>query len=235
MPAFSAVACPSCGTLLGPRDVSLDTLAGRCPGCQALVDLRGAVPPPAAAVDDVLPVPLPRGVHLEDRGRDMVIVRRWYSPVYIFLAFFAVMWNAFLVVWYAAAFAGDAPLLFKLFPLLHVAAGIGISYATLAGFLNRTTITVERDHLTVRHAPVPWSGNLDVSTLSLEQLYCTEKVHRGRNGTTVRYGVEAVLKDGRNLKVVTGLDDREQALFIEERMERHLGIPDRRVRSEMPR
>jgi hypothetical protein len=220
--------------------MSLDTMAGRCRACDALVDLRAVMPamqPPAegAYAAEPLPVPLPAGIHVEERGRDLVIVRRWFSWVYVFLLFFCIVWNGMLLFWYAIAFAGDAPLAFKLFPILHVAAGAFISYLTLAGFVNRTRFTIERDHLTVRHGPLPWRGNVDVSTTSLEQLFCTEQIIRGRNGTTIRYGVDAVLKDGRHLKIATALDAREQALYIEQSMEKHLGIQDRRVRSEMAR
>lgn len=239
MPAYTHVACPSCGTTLRGEDMSLDTMAGRCRSCDALVDLRGAGLPdqPYAAGDahEPLPVPLPRGIHVEERGRDLTIVHRWFSWGYILLLFFCVMWNGFLVSWYGIAFTADAPLIFKLFPLLHVAAGVFITYLTLAGFVNRTTFCIERDHLTVRHGPLPWRGNLDVSTDMLQQLFCTEKIVRGRNSTTVRYGVEAVLKDGTHLKLAPGLEQREQALFIEQAIEKHLGIVDRRVRSEMPR
>ncbi|HEX6040903.1 MAG TPA: hypothetical protein VFZ20_22775, partial [Longimicrobium sp.] len=165
MPA-ATVACPSCGTTLRTVDMSLDTMAARCPGCQSLVDLRGVVPNPAHAphatsvldpVSDAgaLPVPLPAGVHVEDRGRDLVIVRRWFSWVYIFLVFFCFVWDGMLIFWYSLAFMGDAPLVFKLFPMLHVAAGAFITYFTLAGLVNRTTFTIERDRLSVRHGPLP--------------------------------------------------------------------------------
>jgi hypothetical protein len=250
MPAYTDVACPSCGTTLRPGDISRETMSARCPVCQALVDLRFATPAVAGAslapaarggaslaadAREPLPVPLPAGLSVEERGRDLTIVRRWFSWTYLLMLFFCVVWNGFLVFWYGMAFATDAPLAFKLFPLLHVAVGVFLTYATLAGFVNRTTLRIERDHLTVRHGPLPWRGNLDVSTLSLSQLFCTEKISQGRNGTTVRYGVEAMLKDGRHLKVAPGLNVREQALFIEQAVEKHLGIQDRPVRSEMAR
>lgn len=232
------VACPSCGTPLRAEDMSLDTMAGRCRACDALVDLRAVMPalqPPANGSAEPIPVPLPAGIHVEERGRDLVIVRRWFSWVYLFLLFFCVMWNGMLLFFYGVLLAAGSPSMIMLFPILHVAAGVFITYFTIAGFVNRTTFTIERDHLTVRHGPLPWRGNVDVSTTSLEQLFCTEQVSRGRNGTTVRYGVDAVLRDGRHLKLATALDAREQALYIEQSMEKHLGIQDRRVRSEMAR
>lgn len=242
MSFFDATTCPACGTPLRETDISRQTMAGRCPACHTLVDLQAAgfaAPPSALAggepgeAREMMPVPMPARVHVETRGRDLVIVRRWFSWAYLLMVVFCVLWFGFLATWYGIVFAAEAPLIFKLFPLIHVAAGLVIAYATLAGFVNRTTFAIERDHLTVRHGPLPWRGNLDVSTLQLEQLFCTQKISRGRNGTTLRYNVEGLTKDGRHLKVVSGLDTREQALFIEQTLERHLGIKNRRVRSEM--
>ncbi|HST63043.1 MAG TPA: hypothetical protein VLK84_30320 [Longimicrobium sp.] len=240
MPAYTDVACPSCGTTLRDENMSLQTLSGRCPTCDALVDLRAAAPAGMPVFGDAqaaepIPVPLPANVHVEPRGRDLVITRRWFSWVYIFLAFFCVVWNGFLVFFYGIIISAGAGFPILLFPALHVAVGIFLTYMTLAGFVNRTTFTVERDHLTVRHGPLPWRGNVDVPTTSLLQLFCTEQVSRSRNGTTIRYSVEGVLKDGSHLKLATALDTREQALFIEQTLEKHLGIQDRRVRSEMAR
>lgn len=238
------VRCPSCGTTLRAEDMSLQTMAGRCHACHALVDLRPAMtgagpdsmPIPSPAADaEPLPVPLPGGLIVGEAGGDLTIVRRWFSWVYIFLAFFCLFWDGFLVFWYAMAFQPGAPLVMKVFPLLHVGAGVFITYMTIAGFVNRTTFIVHRGLLSVRHGPLPWRGNLDVPTDGLAQLFCTEKISRGKNGTTVRYDVEAVLKDGRHLPIVRGLDDRDQALYIEQTLEKHLGIADRRVRSEMAR
>jgi hypothetical protein len=242
MPPFDTVTCPSCGSTLREMDISRETMAGRCPACHTLIDLHAAGMAPAAPgfVDgeyddgrEVLPVPLPARVQVQVRGRDLTIVRRWFSWGYVLLLVFCVIWFGFLAAWYGLAFLSDAPLLFKLFPLIHVAAGVFIAYLTLAGFVNRTTLAIERDHLTVHHGPLPWPGSLDVPTLQLDQLFCTQHVSRGRNGTTVRYNVEALLKDGRHVKVVQGLEAREQALFIEQTLEQHLGIRNRRVRSEM--
>lgn len=246
--AYTHVACPSCRTKLRAEDMSLETLTGKCQLCHALVDLRTVMPAagvpamaianPAGATHSAadarapIPVPLPARMVVDARGRDLTIVMRWFSWTYIMMAFFCVMWDGFLVFWYGMAIATQN-LVMLIFPLLHVAVGVGLTYFTIAGFFNRTTFRIERDYLTVRHGPLPWPGNLEVPTSNLEQLFCTEKVTRGKNGVTIRYGVEAVLKDGRHLKLGSGLEEREQAMFLEQTIEKHLGIQDRRVRSEM--
>ncbi|HEY0037619.1 MAG TPA: hypothetical protein VGB66_13070, partial [Longimicrobium sp.] len=72
---------------------------------------------------------------------------------------------------------------------------------------------------------------------ALEQLYCQEHETHSRNGgTTIRYSVQAIGKESRRkITLVSGLTDRDQALFIESQVEQKLGITDRRVTSEMRR
>jgi hypothetical protein len=193
-------------------------------------------------------VPLPKGLSVQreepagigfgeaaGRGK-LVILRRWFSPKYVFLLFFCVVWDGFLLFWYSIVFSqgGEGPaVIMGLFPLLHVAVGVGLTYSTLAGFLNTTTLTVEDDLLRVRHRPVPWIGNRDLRVADLKQLYVREHVSRSRNGTSTTYRVHAVLDGGNDLKLLSGLEDASQALYVEQQIERHLGIVDEAVGGEM--
>jgi hypothetical protein len=239
MPTHAQVRCPSCGTHIRGEDMNLAQMAARCPTCDALLDLRDQAPSLGAtgAPDRAAPIdmPLPNGIQVHSNARELRLVLRWFSPVYIFLAFFSVFWIGFLVMWYSIT--TDAPVIFQLFPLIHVAVGIGLAYSTIAGFLNSTTINVERGHLSVRHGPIPWKGNRELPADALEQLYCQEHVTHSRNGgTTIRYSVQAISKESRRkITLVSGLTDRDQALFIETQVEQKLGITDRRVTSEMRR
>lgn len=228
MPSSRTLQCPSCGLQLQAADMNLETMAARCRGCQSLVDLR----PEQAAAEPALPVPLPERVTVRDFGGELRIERRWFTWMAVFLAFFCTFWFGVLAFWYVMAFrTGDLRMM--LFPLLHVAVGLLVLYWTIAMFVNRTWIVVRSGRLTVRHGPLPWLGNRDVATEALEQLYCEDHIRRSRNGTTVTYSVRARGTDGRLIKLVAGLPHRDQALFIEERIERHLGIVNRRVGSEM--
>jgi len=239
MPIHAQVRCPSCGTHIRGEDMNLAQMAARCPTCDALLDLRDQAASPGArgAPDGPAPIemPLPPGIQVHSNARELRLVLRWFSPTYIFMAFFSVFWIGFLVMWYSIT--SDAPLVFQLFPLIHVAVGIGLAYSTIAGFLNSTTITAERGHLSVRHGPIPWKGNRELPADALEQLYCQEHVTHSRNGgTTIHYSVQAVGKESRRkITLVSGLTDRDQALFIESQVEQKLGITDRRVTSEMRR
>jgi hypothetical protein len=111
--------------------------------------------------------------------------------------------------------------------------GIGLTWYCLATLLNTTTLTVGRGWLRIRHGPLYWPGRVDVPTSSLDQLYARKRVSHSKNGTTVRFELHAVLKDGKNKKLLKGLDEIEQALWLEQELEAVLGIRDRAVAGEL--
>lgn len=185
-------------------------------------------------------VPMPPRFTVE-QGASLKITWRWFGPQFLFLVFFCVFWDGFLVFWYAAAFgmaatgsaSGSAPML--LFPLLHVGVGIGLSYYTICGFVNSTVIEAGSGRLSVKHGPLPWRGNIDIDSSQFEQLCSEEMVHRGKNGVTRTYDVSAVDRDGVWRKLVKGLPEPAQALFLEQALESHLSIVDRPAGGELPR
>src|SRR5262249_46570692 len=140
-------------------------------------------------------VPMPSGFKVDDTGVGLWITRRWFSGAFIFLAFFCVAWDSFLVFWYTMAFGANAPWIFKVFPIIHLAVGVSLTYFTLAGFVNHTTIHVDGEDLTVRHMPLPWFGNHRLPLRQLDQLYSQQEVNRNRNGPSYSYKVNAVTKE----------------------------------------
>ena len=184
-------------------------------------------------VDEVTPrgkVPIPEHISLEERPGGLRIVRRWFSPRIIFLAFFCIFWDGFLVFWYTRP---EMPLFAMLFSLMHVAIGIGLTYSTLAGFINSTVIDIGSGQLVIRHRPLPWFGNRTLARGELKQLFSEEVRGSGQSRFTFR--LSAVHRDGRKIKLVGGLPEADQALFLEQQIESRLGIADQRVGGELPR
>lgn len=232
-PATQALTCPQCGSSYRAEDLDAARGVLTCRYCRSLTLFRGT--PASDPVQRPRPaVELPRRFTVEDGLQGLVIRRRWFQPSFVFLAGFCVIWNGFLFAWYS--FAGpEAPLLVLVFPALHVALGLGLTYFTLAGFLNTTTIQVGADSIQVRHAPLPWPGVAHIPAMRVTQLFCKERIHRGKNGSRSTYEVWAVLDDGPTKKLVSGLDEPDQALFVEQRVEKALGLADRPMPGELPR
>lgn len=242
--------CKECGARIPAEDMNLENLVARCRRCDAVFSFAAEVgagaeglaapvgvdgprrPVPLSLGD----VPLPRGITVDDEPGQFTIVRRWFAPKIIGLLFFCALWDGFLIVWYAGVLTTGAPLPMVLFPLLHLAVGAGITYAMLAGFLNRTRIEIDPMSFSIRHGPLPWRGNRTISALDIDQLYVMEKVHHGKHGRTwLTFEVWSKLKGAPDVKLLSGLEDRNQALSIEQVVEDRLRIADRPVEGEVAR
>jgi hypothetical protein len=176
--------------------------------------------------------PWPREVSIQKQGERLELSWRWFSWKYLPLAFFCVVWDGFLCFWYSIAFSTGAPLMMIVFPIVHLAVGVGLTYTTLAGFLNHSHVVVDRDYFSVSHGPLPWLGSLRVPVTEVEQLYCKQKAGRQNRGPEFQLSV--ILKDGRKKDLLSNLDSSEIGFYMEHQIETWLELPDRPVRGEIP-
>ena len=261
--------CPRCGGPIPGADINAQALIAVCRACDVVHPLATTLDPvattvePAPAVDlaETPPEPLMRlagapdglAVQVED---DVLSIRRsWWSwsPQNLFLAFWVFVWDTFLFFWYAsvlgagvaAAASGSAAgaafsLLPILFPILHVAIGVFMTYRLACLALNKTTLTVNDVQLTVRHGPLPAGDFERLPVSGIEQVYVTE-VERGKGRKTSqwslrpasgRYNVVVRMGPRQNRVILQGIETGEQAVFIERRIEAFLGIANAEVKGE---
>ena len=227
------IKCPHCSRVIQAGDINIQTCIAKCSSCNAVFGFSDMVPGAATPDSSKRAVEMPKNYTMENFGVDLVITRRWMNWKYVAMLVFCVFWDGFLVVWYTIAFSKDGPLMMKLFPVLHVAVGVFLTYSTAAGFLNRTKITLNTGELRIKHYPLPWPGNKAVQRQEIEQLFCEEIMHSNKNGTSYTYNLQAVKTGGGRMKLVSGMDKPEDALFLEQKIEGFLGITDRPVAGEM--
>lgn len=171
-----------------------------------------------------------------ERGDPLVISWPWRSQQggiqIAFMSIFLVFWFGFLLVWNGIALANGAyGMMF--FSLFHVLIGIIVGVSTLRTMLNTTTITIDRSRLKIDIGPVPAPGRLNVASSSIEQLFVVSREHRGKHGRRWHtFDVMARTRDGREQKIVAALGSERQAWFLEQQIERKLGLVDRPVAGE---
>ncbi len=241
--------CGQCGAPFRAADLHLDRGIAVCSACGSVQRLPGPItsvtPNASEATAKQKPqgdVPVPERFTVEDNGQELIVRQRWFQWGLFFLLFFAIAWDSFLVGWYSMFAGGGGPpgvfgIVFFVFPIAHVAVGVGLTYFVLAGFLNSTVVRVADGMLSVRHGPLPWRGNLDLATDGIEQIYCQNKLHssrddNGHTSTSMRYEVHAVVA-GQQRKLLGGLQAADHALFVEQTLEKFLNIEDRAVPGEM--
>lgn len=222
--------CRNCGSGLTPEDISPQLAAARCGHCKALFAIPQVGTQAIARPD----VPLPKGFHLEREMGSVTITRRWFGPLAFILLFFALFWNGFMIVWHAIAL-GTGMWFMSAFGLLHTGVGMFLIYYVLALFLNSTVIRATAYELVVSTGPLPWKGNKRIAADAVDQLFCKEKISHGKNGSSASYRIEAVLHGNMRETLATGFSDPDQALFVEQEIERHLKITDVPVAGEYGR
>jgi hypothetical protein len=236
-----ALSCRSCGAPIENGAIDRHRALARCTHCGTLTELEMGDAQPRRAPRSRMerpPVPMPERFQLDRQGGKLVISWPWFSAKFLMLLVFCALWDGFLVLWYAGALAGlgkdGPPPALMAFPLVHVAVGVGLTYGALAGLLNRTTIGATQRTLHIAHGPIPWWGAGPVD--GIQQLFSKERVHHGKHGSrSYSYELYAALRSGRQRKLISGLQEASQALWLEQTLEKHLGIEDQPVGGEIPR
>jgi hypothetical protein len=227
------------------EDVNLDNLVAKCRSCNEVFSFADQMQRPIQSEGKraaKLPVPKPDSLRIEDLGDQRRIIRRWFTWPILRLVFFCVAWDSFLIFWYFVAFnvrfGGPFNWIMVVFPIGHVAVGVALTYSVIASLLNSTTVLVDGDRLSIRHGPVPWSGNRSLDIADIIQLYCDDNYATSNRTTdsslTWRYNLNAMLVDGRKLKLLSGLP-KDQALFCEQQLEEWLAIEPYPVSGELER
>ncbi|MDX2097614.1 MAG: hypothetical protein SFW36_07540 [Leptolyngbyaceae cyanobacterium bins.59] len=227
--------CQNCGSDISAEDINVNLMIAKCTACNAVFsfadrfDIENVYQPYQKPQVD-----RPASMSVDHRGSDLIIVRKWFTPVFFFLLFFALFWNG--ITWTivsAILLSRQWPML--LFLSLHICVGLGILYAALTNLLNSTEIRVDRQQIRIVHGPLPVLGNCTIPVHEINQIYCKQKISHTRNGVSITYEVYALTngKEGQKRKaLVTGLPNPEDALFLEQEIEKFLRIDDRPIAGE---
>jgi hypothetical protein len=180
---------------------------------------------PVLATGKRLRLPCPRGIHVVNSGDVLKLTRNWLSANLVVLAILCVAWNSFLAFWYSEVVAVAPPLLLVNIPVVHVAIGIGLAYFALAGFLNRTVISIDHQQVFVQHGPIPWPGKIRMPTENIQEIIVAQhSTKNGRPTYAFAFDVNALMKSGQIVSLLKNLDARDQALYIQQIIEQHLRL-----------
>jgi hypothetical protein len=236
--------CRYCAAEIPAANINLDNLVAKCANCNAVysiaeeVGVSSGTREKATAAPFMRPeVPMPSSVQMEESFDALTIRRRWFSSQTIGLTLFAVVWNGIILFMFLSMnspgvrISGDPFLGVGLFGLI----GIAVLYFTIVSYVNSTTISVSNQTLSIQHGPLPtFSQNKEYPSADIAQLFCMQKISRGSKGsTTIFYELYAILRDQRRELLIGSMYDAQQALYLEQEIERYLRIENVPVQGEM--
>lgn len=148
-------------------------------------------------------------------------------------AIVAIIVNFMAVAFFLIGIGGN--LIVLLFMLPIVVFGLKMGVETLGLFFNKRTVTIEDEHVKITEAPFVIRQLIeDIHTQDIDQLF----VQRYRTNLTVNgspvyaHALYLIKKDGTRIKLLDN-SNAETVLYLEQKIERHLGIVDRAVNNDV--
>jgi len=228
------VTCELCQLEIKAENIDLEKEIAKCNECNRVFDCGAQLQstPKSFRRDDI---ELPKSIKLNTDQDQLRIEYRWLSNQLIYLAPFCLGWDTTPVLWYRAGIIPTDDPLAVAYLVIHFFSGLILTYYCLAGFINKTKLFVAKETLRVVDTPLGFFRNSTIKLNELDQLYSKEKIHRGKKLFWSSFEVYAILKRGKVVRLVSGLNKSEQALYIEQTLEDFLGIHDRLVDGEISR
>jgi hypothetical protein len=172
---------------------------------------------------DALPS-IPEGLDLISEPNGIIIRKTWKTWGIIPLALFAIVWDGFLFFWYGVALTrSHPPLIMILFPLGHVAIGVGITYFVVASLFNKTDIIISNSSVRVITAPLPWVGNKEVQVSEITDLVV--RTRTGNKGGRT-FAVMYVDRARKERKLATWISEEDQAEFVAQTIRNRIGLKE---------
>ncbi len=226
------ICCKNCGSAVPARNIDLNGQIAKCDHCNSVFNCKDELSKISDNTRDE--IKLPEGIKIKRDISGLNIERRWLNSKYIFLAFFTVLYGLYFFDYLTS----PAPASYRITspPSVQALAGVALTYIVLSGCINKTRIIIDPKSLIIKHGPIPAWGNKDLNAGELKQLYSLERVgHTKKGGRNYSYELHAETKSGRDIKLLSGLENMEQVLYIEQEIEKYLRIKDEHVIGEIPR
>ena len=172
-------------------------------------------------------------VTISRRGVELAIEQGWFvKGQTIRDTVFAVVWNSFLGFLFFEApslvffpIDGGLSLVTAIPALVLCSAGIFLTYRVATHWLNRTVLSVSRSTISVRHGPLPWSGNQVFPVAGIKRLHAVlSRLSRGpRWNRRYTFNLVAETADGQRTKLAGGFT-RADAENVKQAIEKYLSI-----------
>ena len=188
--------------------------------------------------DGIVELVLPKKFTLDLYDEYMHITLSWFGKKTVMFTLAAVFQIGFSLMLFSKGSSiltsTSSSVIGSLLPWAVAILGVGFLYYALATWLNKTHIFVSQSAIEVKHKPLPWFGNKRLETKKIKQLYSKREVSSSTSNSrsSVSYHLHVISFDEDDMTLLK-VENSEQALFLEQEIEKYLGIKNLRVRGEI--
>lgn len=155
--------------------------------------------------------------------------------LFTFMLIFSAFWN--LITWFVLFGVGKSGISIgpeMILFITHPTIGIITAYFALVLGMNKTHISVSTTKVRCSVQPLPWFGNFTTDRRKIGQIYVEQYVAFHKNDEPIyRFSVKGISPDGKfHTALAKGIYYYEEALFIEQEIEKLWSIKDQSVPEE---
>ena len=235
---MDALDCRKCGAALNKDSIDEDLGVISCGHCGAIFERSQSSGPGGAEVSALsqkrirAQVPLPDAyVVIRDQG-GLSVSWRWYQHRFLIFGLLALGYNAFVLKGFEVFLRRETDVVeWMMLGMLALLAVWG-TYFSACLLINQTTVSVRDGLLDIRQKPIPTIGSLKVTADSLDQLFVIQEIKASQYGACIFFTVCALKRDQSTIRLIKGFGSLDQALWMEQEIEKTLGIRDRVVPGE---
>jgi hypothetical protein len=211
--------CQTCGAVVAAQDINLERMLAKCAGCNSVFGISAPIERAAGASEFSPPrrrlIAQPGTIRIvEDEGEERMATYRTAGTVIPRLVVERRWFTPMAWVLAVAVIALE----------MVVAFAFAISFEWGRGAPD-PRFTIQDGFLFVVHGPLPWPGRSAIPVDLVRQLFCQQIGNRS-------YRLTALLTNGKKAMLLNWLAEPDCALYLEELLERRLGIPDEPVAGE---
>ena len=235
---MKALDCRNCGAALNEESIDEGLGVITCSHCGAIFERNHSSGPSQAEANALnqkrirAQVPLPDAYIVNREEDGLTVSWRWYQHKFIVFAILAMGMNATSVMAFEVFLRGETDVVEWLSLGVLSLVSIWLTYFAACLLINQTIVSVRDGVLAIRQKPIPTIGSLRVAADTLEQLFVIQEIKSTQHGACIFFTVCALKSDQSTIRLIRGFGNLDQALWMEQEIEKTLGIRDRLVPGE---
>lgn len=222
---FIKVSCPSCDSMVPAEHIDLNSKIGKCSNCQALFSVEKDLQHLQTNVKMREKLKRPAGVEIfqfkDELEIEVVQPLSVLQIINLLLSPFVLIFS--ILIYFLKGEPGAMG--FIIASVLLTAYGI---YYLFRRKEHKIFINIDEDKVSVQRRPNNWTKDQFFNRSEIEQVY----VMQAADGLALCFVIDGI-EGQKHVKVLTRMTNISEAKYMEQEIERYLGITDRVVSGEL--